>query len=294
VTITAAHYGKASVQRIVDIDPFTLPLSFLFPGASIEALGAGADALNGPHIDAANSAVHLAVQSHLIRFAGKTILMDTCVGEHKPRPTRPDWHQRSNSGYLRNLAACGCSPDDIDIVMCTHLHADHVGWNTQLVSGRWVPTFTNARYLMSQTEIDHRAKDAANNPEANHGSYQDSVLPVIERGLVTIVKGGDAIADGATIVPLPGHTPGQIGLELATGGPANVLFCGDAIHSPAQVYQPQWTSAFCFDKPQATATRVALLARAVAENMILIPAHLRAASMRVSERDGIMFPVFKA
>ena len=143
------------------------------------------------------AAVLLAVQSHLIRFGGKTILLDACVGEHKPRPARPDWHQRSATNYLANLAAAGCTPDDVDIVMCTHLHADHVGWNTRLDSGRWVPTFAKARYLMSQTEIDHRASEAAAKPEANHGSFQDSVLPVIERGLVTTVEAGDEIVDGA-------------------------------------------------------------------------------------------------
>jgi glyoxylase-like metal-dependent hydrolase (beta-lactamase superfamily II) len=290
----AVQYGNANVYRVIDLDPFTLPLAFLFPGASIEALGAAATALDGVHIDARNGAVHLAVQSHLIRFAGKIILIDSCVGEHKPRPARPDWHQRSNSPYLANFAACGCSPDDIDIVMCTHLHADHVGWNTRLVSGQWVPTFANARYLMSQTEIDLRASETAHNPQTNHGSYRDSVLPVIEHGLVDIVKAGDAIADGATILALPGHTPGQIGLEIATGGPSRAVFCGDAIHSPAQVYQPQWASAFCHDTAQAIRTRQMLLARAVADDLVLIPAHLRAAHMRIREKNGAMFSVFDA
>ena len=286
------HYGKASVHRVIDIDPFTLPVSFLFPGASIEALGVAAGTLDGAHIDAASGGIHLAVQSHLIRVAGKTILIDTCVGEHKPRPARPAWHQRRDSPYLANLAACGCSPDDVDIVMCTHLHTDHVGWNTRLVSGQWVPTFAKARYLMSQAEIDLRASEIVDNPQANHGSYRDSVLPVIEHGLVDVVKAGDAIADGATILSLPGHTPGQIGLEIASGAPSRTVFCGDAIHSPMQVYQPRWTSAFCHDPAQAVRTREALLARAVAEDLVLIPAHLRAAHMRVRERDGGLVPVF--
>lgn len=291
---TSAQYGSAAVHRVIDLDPFTLPLPFLFPGASIEALGAAVNALDGTHIDAKNGAVHLAVQSHLIRFAGKTILIDTCVGEHKPRPARPAWHQRGDSPYLANLAACGCAPDDVDIVMCTHLHTDHVGWNTRQVSGQWVPTFAKARYLMSQRELDLRAGEAAQNPAANHGSFQDSVLPVIEHGLVTIVKGGDAIADGATILPLPGHTPGQIGLEIATGARSSTVFCGDAIHSPVQVYQPQWASAFCHDAKQAVETRTALLARAVAEDMVLVPAHLRAAAMRIREKNGGLVPIFEA
>ena len=172
------------------------------------------------------------MQSHLIRFGGKTILIDTCVGEHKPRPARPEWHQRTATSYIARLAAAGCTPDDVDMVMCTHLHADHVGWNTRLDSGRWVPTFANARYLMNQTEIDYRAKEAAARPEADHGSFKDSVLPVIERGLVKAVQAGDEIVDGGTILALPGHAPGQIGLELAAGKDERLVFCGDAIHSP--------------------------------------------------------------
>ena len=146
--------------------------------------------------------------------------------------------------------------------MCTHLHADHVGWNTRLDSGRWVPTFANARYVMSQTEIDHRAGEAAAKPEANHGSFQDSVLPVVERGLVTTVEAGAEIADGARLLALPGHAPGQIGLEFAAGNGERVVFCGDAIHSPAQVFQPEWSSAFCHDQSLARTTRRALLERA--------------------------------
>ena len=244
------RHGSAEVHRIVDIDPFPLALNFLFPGASVEALGEAGPALSGDHIDLKNGTALLAIQSHLVRFGGKTILIDACVGEHKQRPARPDWHLRAGSGYLANLAACGCAPDDIDIVMCTHLHADHVGWNTRLQSGQWIPTFGKARYLMSQREIDQRAGEAERSATANHGSFQDSVLPVIERGLVTTVDEGDEIADGAKIVALPGHAPGQIGLDIRAGQDEHLLFCGDAIHNPVQVYHPGWSSAFCHDRPR--------------------------------------------
>ena len=140
------------------------------------------------HIDFTAGKVLLVIQSHLVRFAGRTILIDACVGEHKSRPLRPDWNLRTGTQYLANLAAAGCTPEDIDIVMCTHLHADHLGWNTRLELGRWVPTFPNARYVMTQREIDQRAQDAAQSPQANHGSYQDSVLPVLDAGLVKVAK----------------------------------------------------------------------------------------------------------
>lgn len=287
-----SRYGSATVSRIVDIDPFPLGLGFLFPGATLEALAHAREALAGTHVDWANGTVLLAVQSHLIRFGGKTILIDACVGEHKQRPARPEWHQRSGTSYMARLAAAGCTPDDIDIVMCTHLHADHVGWNTRLDSGRWVPTFWKARYLISQTEIDHRAKEAAAKPEANHGSFQDSVLPVIEHGLVITVKAGDEFVYGGRILPLPGHAPGQIGLELKAGNDEHLVFCGDAIHSAAQVFQPDWSSAFCHDRKQAVETRRTLLERAAAEGLRLIPNHLRGRSMHIHDKNGFV-PAFE-
>jgi glyoxylase-like metal-dependent hydrolase (beta-lactamase superfamily II) len=279
--------GKCTIHRIVDLDPFALKLGFLFPSGSLEALADGRDMLTDMHVDWANGAVLLAVQSHLLRIGGKTILIDACVGEHKQRPARPEWHQRIGTRYLDKLAACGCTPEDVDIVMCTHLHADHVGWNTRLENGDWIPTFPNARYLMSQREVDQRAAEAAAKPEANHGSYQDSVLPVLERGMAGFVEAGDEIVDGGTILSLPGHAPGQIGLELRDDTDGTTVFCGDAIHSPVQVFRPEWSSAFCHDKAQAETTRRALLERAVAENLLLIPAHLRGDTMRVrSEKTG--------
>ncbi|HEX2538477.1 MAG TPA: MBL fold metallo-hydrolase [Pseudolabrys sp.] len=284
--------GKATIQRIVDIDPFALQLSFLLPGASLEALGDHKGALGGQHVDWANGAILLAVQSHLVRAGGKTILIDTCVGEHKQRPARAEWHNRASTRYLANLKACGCTPDDVDIVMCTHLHADHVGWNTRLENGQWVPTFPKARYLMSLREVEQRATEAAARPEANHGSYQDSVLPVLDRGAATFVDAGDEIVDGGTILALPGHAPGQIGLELREGDGMDV-FCGDAIHSPVQVFRPEWSSAFCHDKAQAERTRRALLARAAGEDLRLIPAHLRGRIMRVREAAGDFVPVIE-
>jgi glyoxylase-like metal-dependent hydrolase (beta-lactamase superfamily II) len=288
------HYGKATVSRVIDIDPFALPLAFLFPGATIEALAPARAALAGTHVDWANSTVLLAVQSHLIRIAGKTILVDACVGEHKPRPARPDWHQRQDTDYLQRLAAAGCSPADIDIVMCTHLHADHIGWNTRLESHHWVPTFTKAQYLMSQTEIDYRASEAAARPEADHGSFKDSVLPVIERGMVKTVGAGDEIVDGARILALPGHAPGQIGLEIEAGKNEHLVLCGDAIHNPLQVFQPGWSSAFCHDQAAAIETRRGLLERAAGGGHRLIPNHLRGASMHVHEKNGRFVPVFES
>jgi glyoxylase-like metal-dependent hydrolase (beta-lactamase superfamily II) len=283
--------GATSVHRVVDLDPGVFALNALFPDAVLDELKPYAAVLADTHVDFGAGNVLLAIQSHLIRFAGKTILIDACVGEHKSRPLRPHWNQRTDTRYLANLAAAGCTPDDIDIVMCTHLHADHVGWNTRQQSGQWVPTFPNARYLMSQREIDQRAQEAAADPQANHGSYQDSVLPILERGMAKTVKPGDEIADGAAIIDLAGHAPGQIGLDLIADAGARVVFCGDAIHSPLQVYRPEWSSAFCFDADHSARTRRALLQRAAGENLLLMLAHLRGTTMRITEKAAGFAPI---
>jgi glyoxylase-like metal-dependent hydrolase (beta-lactamase superfamily II) len=286
--------SQTTVNRIVDIDPFALRADFLFPDVTLDALKLAAAALSGNEVDFTAGNVLLAIQSHVIRIAGKTILVDTCVGEHKSRPARPEWNERADTRYLANLAAAGYQPEQIDFVMCTHLHADHVGWNTRLESGRWVPTFPRARYLMSRREIDQRSREAAKSSAANHGSFQDSVAPLLDSDLVEVKKPGDTIVDGTLIVDLAGHSPGQIGLEIIAGGQTPLLFCGDAIHSPLQVLFPQLSSRFCFDAGQAVTTRRRLLERAVGDDVALIPGHLRGQTMRVVERSGRFHPVVDA
>jgi glyoxylase-like metal-dependent hydrolase (beta-lactamase superfamily II) len=285
--------NTVAIDRIIDLDPFAIPIEGIFPGATLAQLRPAAHVLADRHVDFATGKVLLVIQSHLVRFAGKTILIDACVGEHKSRPLRPEWNDRAGTRYLANLAVAGCAPEDIDIVMCTHLHADHVGWNTRLESGRWVPTFPNARYVMTQRDIDQRAQDAAKSPQANHGSYQDSVLPVLEAGRAKIAKAGDEIADGAAILDLAGHSPGQIGLELTAGAGRHFIFCGDAIHSPVQVFHPNWSSGFCFDPTHAVRTRRMLLERAASEDLRLMPAHLRGSAMRIAEKNGGFVPLIE-
>jgi glyoxylase-like metal-dependent hydrolase (beta-lactamase superfamily II) len=285
--------GHVTIQRVIDLDPFAIPIDVLFPDATMAQINPAARILAGQHLDSVTGKILLAIQSHLVRVAGKTILIDACVGEHKARPLRPEWNLRTRTDYLANLAACGCAPEDVDVVMCTHLHADHVGWNTRLETGRWVPTFPNATYLMSQREVHHRAHEATQSVAANHGSYQDSVSPIFEADLARLVEAGDEIVEGGSIVDLAGHAPGQIGLELAYDAHSRVLFCGDAIHSPLQVFHPNWSSGFCFDRAQAERTRQALLQRAARDGLCIIPAHLRARAMRIEHSNSGFVPLIE-
>jgi glyoxylase-like metal-dependent hydrolase (beta-lactamase superfamily II) len=171
--------------------------------------------------------------------------------------------------------------------MCTHLHADHVGWNTRLENGCWVPTFPNARYAMSRMELDHwRAIDAL--APVNHGSLRDSVLPVVERDMALFVTGGDEILSGVSIEPLAGHTIDHLGLRVCRPE-GDALFSGDAIHSPVQLVCPDWPSAFCGDAEQAVATRIAMLERAADEGTELFPAHFRRMQTVRVRRAGAAF-----
>ena len=281
------------IETIIDLDRFESPLSMLLPAARVALLEPWRGLFGGDHFDYARGVLLLAIQSHVVRVGGATILLDACLGEHKDRPQRSDWHQRTGTDYMEKLARVGCRPEDIDIVMCTHLHADHVGWNTRLENGRWIPTFPNARYIVGAGELAYWQAEAAQSPGVNHGSYQDSVLPILEAGMMGTVAAHDEITDGASIVPLPGHSAGQIGLQVSQAEGPDILFCGDAIHSPVQVPYPEWASFVCFDPAEAIATREKILERAASSDLVIAPAHLRAAfGMRIKREGARHSPVF--
>jgi len=286
--------GAATLDRIVDIDSFALGLTFLFPDANIADIEKHKALLAPDHVDFRSEDLLLGVQSFLLRTGSLTILIDSCVGENKERSRRPDWHRRSQTGYLAALAAAGVSPQDIDIVLCTHLHADHVGWNTRLENGRWVPSFPKARYMIGRAELAAWQDEERRAPGvANHGAYVDSVLPVLEAGLVEAVDDGVEIAKGMSILPLPGHSPGQIGLDFDYGESRHALFCGDAIHSPVQVFKPGWSSTFCTDRAQAAKSRTGLLERAADDGSMIVPTHIRnATGFRVARCDCAYQPAF--
>lgn len=282
--------GSTTIDTISDVDPFALPIDLLFPGKSTDALRSHEEILAPHHVDFAAEQILLGVQSHLIRVNSRNILIDTCVGEHKPRPNRQDWNQRTQTQYLQRLADHGLRPDDIDIVLCTHLHADHVGWNTRLVNGKWVPTFPNARYLVGRREFDFWLESERKQPgQLNHGAFVDSVAPVLEADQIDLVDDGFELAAGLTLKAVPGHTPGQMGLCLCHRQ-QRVFMCADAVHSIVQVFYPEWTTRFCSDPTVAIATRQALFEESIELGTILVPAHLRHSDgLRIKRRgDGFV------
>src|SRR5262245_5809431 len=196
--------GDITIHRVVEQEgAFFAALEF-FPTLTPALLEENLGWLRPQFIDH-DSKVILCVQSYLVRTPHHNILIDACVGNHKPRPTRPAWHMMKSDRYEKNLAATGLGVGDIDYVMCTHLHADHVGWNTRLDNGRWVPTFPKAKYLFSDRELTHWTDKEKQDPAA-HPWITDSVLPIVAAKRVEVVKSDHAMSDIVRLIPTPGHT----------------------------------------------------------------------------------------
>jgi glyoxylase-like metal-dependent hydrolase (beta-lactamase superfamily II) len=284
--------GAIEISKVVEIPSLALQATWLMPDITPDILADGRTWLGPEFIDPTAEVVHLSFHSFVVKTPRHNIPVDTCCGNDKQRPSMPAWHLL-NTPYLRELAALSLQPEDIDIVLCTHLHADHVGWNTRLIDGRWVPTFPNARYIMSAVEYAHWHKlHAANPPEpVTRGAFADSVLPVVEHGQAMMVA-SDFLVDvelgeGVWLEPSPGHSPGHVCVHVKGGG-HHALLCGDAIHHPVQMTHPHLSIGADFDRAQAIATRRNIMERYADTETLLLTDHFVSptACHIVSHRDN--------
>ena len=286
--------GDLEVDIVVDLDRFGLPIADFLPGATAESIAAARARFVPDHFDPAGGRLLFAIQSFVLHAGRRTILLDSCVGEDKERLLIPEFHRRRQSGFLERLAGAGVTPESVDVVLCTHLHVDHVGWNTRRRDGRWVPTFPNARYLADRREFDYwRGQDEKPGGDpVQSPSFEDSVLPIFEAGRLDLVDDGYDLGKGLTLLPLPGHTPGQLGVRLDGAVPA--VFCGDAIHTPVQILDPSLSTAGSVDRAEAARVRRALLENAAEHGWLVVPAHFRRSRrVRVERgRNGGFVPVF--
>ncbi|MFM9970809.1 MAG: MBL fold metallo-hydrolase [Burkholderiales bacterium] len=301
--------GAATVTRIEEQVCLSYQKPELhFPGFEREVLQKNLDWLVPNHYSPAHDCMVTSFHSWLIRTPGHTILLDCCSGNHKPRP----WVARFNmldTPYMSRLKATGVSPEDIDIVVCTHLHADHVGWNTVQRDGRWVPTFPNAKYLFSKIDAEYwnQQTNPAMKNDHRRVVYEDSVLPVVESGQAVLVDGNHEIDSGLMIEPAPGHTPGLVTLNLdaaklarssltavsAVGTDTRAIFCGDVLHHPLQICAPQWAHMVDEDPGQAKLSRKKVLEQCVESGALLFPAHFGAPHVvRVEPTHGGFSPKF--
>jgi len=269
--------GNARVTRIEEWRGAFLTPELLFAGFDADRYAKTPDAIAPDYLDHATDAILARIQSWVIEAGGRTILFDTGCGNHKVRPGIPVF-DNPHTDFLVRLAAAGFAPDAIDLVVCSHLHVDHVGWNTMLVDGSWQPTFANARYVFPGPDVEYWDPDKRHKfPDmigeaVNQGFFDHSVRPILDHGLALIVDGGLENSDGVRLDPNPGHTPGWQSLTLSDGG-KTAMFVGDVLHHPLQSLNPDWNSIFCEDPAQARSARRQVLARAVAEDAILVPAH---------------------
>jgi len=218
----------------------------------------------------------------VVKTPHHTVLVDSCIGNDKIRPTREAWNRKTDDHYMRALAAAGVSVADVDFVMCTHLHADHVGWNTRLENGRWVPTFPNARYLFSRKEYAYWAEEHAKN---RIEAIADSVLPIVEAKKADLVSSEHALDDHIRLMPTPGHTPDHFAVCIGRGGDGAVL-TGDLIHSPLQARYPELTMRVDYDPKQAAATRRSFLERYCETETLCCTMHFPSPSVGHVKRWG--------
>ncbi|MCC6210631.1 MAG: MBL fold metallo-hydrolase [Burkholderiales bacterium] len=287
--------GGVSLSRVEESErPGSMPPESFFAGFERRLFERHLDWLVPHHYSTQHERLMISCHSWLVRADGLTVLLDCCAGNHKYRPFNPAFHQL-DTPYLERLAAAGVAPEEVDVVLCTHLHADHVGWNTRLDNGRWIPTFPNARYLFSESENAYWQAQVATVLKENAGRravYEDSVLPVIEAGQARLLDGAHRLSAELLIEPAPGHTPGHIVLKIASAG-EHGLCCGDAIHHPVQLYHPEWNTQFCVDQELARQTRRCLLDYCVDTPALLFPAHFaRPFVARIERRDPAYAPVF--
>lgn len=278
--------GPFRIDRIVEFEGPFRAATHLFPLATPTEVRATASYADPRFYDRQQDLLVMAFHALLVRTPDCTILVDTCLGNDKPRPNVPEWNQRSGS-FIADLAAIGVQPEDVDVVLCTHLHADHVGWHTRLLDGRWVPTFPRARHLFARRELEHlRQRVEREGAMVHHGIWADSVLPVLDAGLAELVEDGHQVTPGVTLHAAPGHTPGTVMVRLDDGRDVSFLI-GDVVHHPIQVERTDWYSRFCEDPAGACASRERLLELVTDSQMRLIPAHFPApTSIRITRCTG--------
>lgn len=281
--MTQYSVGQITVQRIVEsICTGFEPLAF-FPETTEADWARHRPWMEPRALDPASGNLVLTIQGFLVRTRHHTILIDTCVGNHKARPTRAFWHMQKLDTFLPRLAAAGVRPEQVDYVMCTHLHWDHVGWNTQLRDGRWVPTFPNAKYIFARREWESFEALHRKTPQAQ---MEDSLLPVMEARQAEIVGDDFALDDEVWLEPTPGHTPGHVCVHLASRG-ADAVITGDCIHSPVQCAEPQWIMASDADPALAKATRRSFLERYCDSRVTVCASHFPEPSLgRIIEREN--------
>jgi glyoxylase-like metal-dependent hydrolase (beta-lactamase superfamily II) len=279
--VSTIRIGDVQVRMVSDFEDQAWPADVLLPDSSAPVLQSTPDFAPPESYEASANDLRLQFGGFLLDVDGRRILVDTGVGAGKERNDDPEWHLRPDTSFLDALSV---DPAQVDVVMTTHLHVDHVGWLTVRADGGWAPTFPNAEHVFVRDELTYWLERAKEDPGVNFGSTRDSVIPVVQQASTVLVDDGYELAAGVTVTVHPGHTPGSGVVWLRSGDEVAAL-CGDLVHHPIQLRHPDWSSGFCSDPRLSARARRRFLDVACETRCVLLPSHFRTAPTRIA-RSG--------
>jgi len=273
--------GDVEVARIVEINAFEDNMWMLLKDCTAEEVQQHKWLV--PHFCTPAGMMLISFQCFVLRSRGKSVMIDTCIGSDRKREY--DVFCNLHTTFLEDLTAAGFPPEKIDTVLCTHLHFDHVGWNTKLVNGKWVPTFPQARYLFGQKEFDHWMHLKATGGDHDFEHLHDSIDPILEAGLADFIGPNHQVTDEVSLFPTPGHTPGHVSVLIRSGG-QEAIITGDMMHHPIQLIEPGRHANFDMDKAQGARTRREFVDRVADQNVLVIGSHFTDPTSGWVVRDG--------
>jgi glyoxylase-like metal-dependent hydrolase (beta-lactamase superfamily II) len=276
--------GRVKITKIVELETVG-HTRFILPLATTEEIQKLPWLI--PHFATEEGRLKMSIHALVVETPSRRIVVDTGLGNDKQGRNLPGWNNR-HGPFLDDLTAAGFPPDSIDTVLCTHLHVDHVGWNTRLVGGQWVPTFAKARYVFGQTEYAYWRDHSVAGDKA--AIFADSVAPIVAAGQADLVASDAQICDEITLIPTPGHSPGHMSLHIRSGGEEGLL-TGDVAHHPCQMAHLDWSSTADFDPVQSAQTRRELFGRFAGRPVLVIGGHFDAGHIH---RDGDAFKFIAA
>lgn len=271
--------GNVKITRIVEMETVG-STRFILPAATNDEIRKLPWLM--PHFATEEGRLRMSIHSLVVETPTRRIVVDTGLGNDKQGRNVPVWNNRSTP-FLEILTAAGFPPDSIDTVLCTHLHVDHVGWNTKLVDGKWVPTFPNARYVFGKTEYDYWRDHPAEPDKV--AVFNDSVKPVVDAGQAELIPSDHRLCEEISLIPTPGHSPGHMSALIESGGEQGLL-TGDVAHHPCQMAHLDWCSVVDSDPVQSAATRHKLFSRFADTPALVIGGHYSAGHIK---RDGDAF-----
>jgi glyoxylase-like metal-dependent hydrolase (beta-lactamase superfamily II) len=277
------NVGKVKITKIVELETVG-STRFILPLAGNEEIQQLPWLI--PHFATEQGRLKMSIHSLVVETPSRRIVVDTGLGNDKEGRRVPTWNNR-HEPFLETMTAAGFAPDSIDTVLCTHLHVDHVGWNTKLVGGQWLPAFPNARYVIGKTEYEHW-RDHSIEPD-KAAVFNDSVKPIVDAGKADLVASDARICDEITLISTPGHSPGHVSLHIQSGGEQGLL-TGDVAHHPCQMAHLDWSSTADSDPVQSAATRRELFARFADTPTLVIGGHFDAGHIQ-RDRNAFKFIV---